>query len=115
MTAEEKLDAIKNRPKGNSHGQMIGYSDTIALFLHVADILMDNNLNDDDVARDYQHAMNRLRYEKDKAEGVKIKRTKKVHYKGDIVSCGNCGSTTLDGNPHYKFCPNCGYRVIWWR
>ena len=64
---------------------MIGMDDTIDFFAEVSTILDDDGVEtDEDFPERYTLAMNRLRYERDKAVGV---------------------------NPQYKFCPNCGYMI----
>lgn len=58
----------------------------------------------------YTYAMNRLRYERDKSVGVKKTKVKKIHGIGEYQYCGNCRfDLTID--PHFKFCPNCGYMI----
>ena len=55
-------------------------------------------------------ALNRLRYERDKARPVPPK-FHKGHYghKYDHWTCGNCGAGLNEA--HWKFCPNCGYKI----
>lgn len=90
---------------------MIGMDDTIDFFAEVSTILDDDGVEtDEDFPERYTLAMNRLRYERDKAVGVKKKRIKKVYGVGYIESCGNCGFD-LSVSPQYKFCPNCGYMI----
>ena len=90
---------------------MIGMDDTIDFFAKIAEILMDNDVEIDKKTEEkYTYAMNRLRYERDKSVGVKKTKVKKIHGIGEYQYCGNCRfDLTID--PHFKFCPHCGYRI----
>lgn len=90
---------------------MIGMDDTIDFFVKIAEILMDNDVEIDKKTEEkYTYAMNRLRYERDKSVGVKKTKVKKIHGIGEYQYCGNCRfDLTID--PHFKFCPNCGYMI----
>lgn len=91
---------------------MMGMNDTVEFFMMVSQILDDNDVETDkDFPDKYTQAMNRIRYERDRSCGASVKKVKSKNRRGQIVSCGNCGSECIDGNPHYKFCPNCGYAV----
>lgn len=91
---------------------MMGMNDVIDFFAEVSGILNDNNIETDkEFPERYTQAMNRLRYERDKSCGVEVKKIKSKNIRGCIVRCGNCGSECIDGNPHYHYCPNCGFAV----
>lgn len=91
---------------------MMGMNDAIDFFMEVSQILDDNDVEtDEEFPERYTQAMNRLRYERDKSCGASIKKIKKMYGRGYFVRCGNCGSSSIDGNPHYRYCPNCGYAV----
>ena len=93
------------------HTNMMGMDDTIEFFAEVSLILDDDGVEtDEDFSERYTLAMNRLRYERDKAVGVKKKKIKKIYGIGEIESCDNCGFD-LSISPQYKFCPNCGYKI----
>ncbi len=116
MTKEDLIadhENYKEQQKKKSHGRMIGYDETIALFREVANYISDNDMADDELIQDYTYAMNRLHYERDKAEGAEVNKLKKNYEAGHFYSCGNCGSSAIDGKPHYKYCPACGYKLIW--
>lgn len=92
--------------------KMIGIDETIDFFGEVSGILDDNDVDvDRDFPEEYTCAMNRLRYMRNKEYGAKKKIVKaKVRSCGYFVYCGNC-RYELTNNPHYKFCPNCGYKI----
>lgn len=90
----------------------MGMDDVIIFFMMVAQILDDDDVETDkDFPEKYTQAMNRLRYERDKSYGVRVKKIKSKNHRGCIVKCGNCGSECIDGNTQYHYCPNCGYAV----
>ena len=59
----------------------------------------------------HERAMNRLKYENEKAKGVIVKKVKKLNGRGYFVKCGNCGNEAVK-EAWYKYCPNCGYKII---
>lgn len=104
------LDIINSQPQTGD--KMMSPDDTIEFFMRVSQILDDCDAETDkEFPERYTQAMNRLRYERDKSRGVPVKRIKKKHGSGHFVRCGNCGSECINGNPHYHYCPNCGYAV----
>ena len=53
--------------------------------------------------------INRLKYHRNQAEGVKPKWHRGQSIK-DYYTCGNCGRTVrIEDN----FCAGCGYRILW--
>lgn len=91
---------------------MMGMNDAVDFFMEVSQILDDNDVETDkEFPGRYTQAMNRLRYERDKSCGSTVKKIRSKNKRGCIVKCGNCGSGCIDGNPHYHYCPNCGYAV----
>lgn len=91
---------------------MMGMNDAIEFFMEASQILDDNDVETDkEFPEKYTQAMNRLRHERDKSNGAAAKKVKSKNSRGCIVRCGNCGSECIDGNPHYHYCPNCGYAV----
>ena len=91
---------------------MMGMDDVIDFFCEASQILDDNDVETDkEFPERYTQAMNRLRYERDKSCGVLTKKIKKMRGSGYFTRCGNCESECIDGNPHYRYCPNCGYAV----
>ena len=91
---------------------MIGMDEVIDIYKEMATIIDDSGIKiDKKLPVRYTCAMNRLRYERDKSVGVKKTKVKKIHGIGEYQYCGNCRfDLTID--PHFKFCPNCGYRII---
>lgn len=59
---------------------------------------------------EYEHVVNRIRYEFEKTDQLKPK-YHKGHSVKDWYTCGNCGHTIHE--IHYNFCPNCGYGIKW--
>lgn len=59
----------------------------------------------------HERVMNRLNYENEKAKGVVIKKVPKLNGRDYFVKCGNCGNEAVK-EAWYKYCPNCGYKVI---
>lgn len=53
--------------------------------------------------------VNRMMYEFEKDMGATAKKHK-GKYVADFYTCGNCGASVSE--PHWKYCPNCGYRII---
>lgn len=53
--------------------------------------------------------VNRMMYEFEKDMGATAKKHK-GKYMADFYTCGNCGASVNE--PHWKYCPNCGYRII---
>lgn len=93
-------------------GQMIGMDDTVALFEQLGDFLQDNEIEvvlEGDFPTRYTHAMNRLRYIQARENGTEVKKTRK-RYGGYFINCGNCGSAI---EAYYRFCPSCGYGIVW--
>lgn len=87
--------------------------EVIDFFEMVSQILDDNDVETDgEFPEKYTQALNTLRYERRKSDGVRVKSIKKVRGPGKIIRCGNCGSESIDTEPQYKFCPNCGYKII---
>ena len=55
-------------------------------------------------------ALNRMRYERDKALPVKPKFHKGIYgRKYDSWSCGQCGATISEAD--WNYCPKCGYMI----
>ena len=54
--------------------------------------------------------VNRLKYIRDKENGVRPRYHKGRHIK-DWYTCGNCGFNISEIG--YNFCPNCGYSIKW--
>ena len=91
---------------------MMSMDEAIEFFVMASQILNDNNVKTDkEFPQKYTQAMNRMRYEREKSRGVPVKKIKKRDGSGYFVRCGNCGSECINGNPHYHYCPNCGYAV----
>ena len=84
---------------------MISFDDTIELFEELGQYAKAED------SGKYDCAISRLNYENEKAKGVKIKKIRKISGKGYIVNCGNCGNGAIQ-EVWYKYCPNCGYKVI---
>jgi rubrerythrin len=86
-----------------SFGIMIGIDETIAYF--------ENIKPNKEKADIHARALNRIKYECAKTSGAELKSVKKIYGSGLLCSCGNCGYS-LDGTIGYKYCPNCGYKII---
>lgn len=90
---------------------MMSMSDTIEFYKKMIDIVSKNVDIDTDFEEKFYRGLHRLEYENQKRIGVKPKKIpmlRKGHY---IKKCGNCGSESINGNPHWKYCPNCGYLI----
>ena len=57
---------------------------------------------------EYEHVVNRIRYEFSKTDQIKPK-YHKGHSINDWYTCGNCGFTIREID--HNFCPNCGYGI----
>ncbi len=58
-----------------------------------------------------EQVLARMRYEFDKDKGSPVKFRRGLYgHKHDTYTCGNCGFTVPEA--HWKYCPNCGYRII---
>ena len=84
---------------------MISFDDAIELFKELGQYVKAEE------AGKYDCAIKRLNYENEKAKGVEVKKIRKIREKGYIVRCGNCGNQAIK-EVWYKYCPNCGYKVI---
>ena len=57
------------------------------------------------------YALNRLRYERDKAKPIKPKYHKGQYgRKYDYYTCANCGAVAV---VTYNYCPTCGRQIGW--
>ena len=80
-----------------SYGEMCSYDDAIKW----AESMPDSEAKD--------HALNRMRYERDKTLPVDPTFHKGVYGKKfDHHTCGHCG---VDLEVWYKYCPNCGFYI----
>lgn len=52
--------------------------------------------------------LNRMRYEFEKDRPARPAKHKGKHIM-DYYTCGNCGAHLPEA--HWKYCPNCGYRI----
>ncbi len=103
---------FNNSIMGRVKDMMMEMDEVIDFFVEVSGILDDNDVETDKgFPERYTLAMNRLRYERDKSYGAEVKKVKSKNSRGRIVRCGSCGSGCIDGNPHYRYCPNCGYTI----
>ncbi len=91
------------------HGCMMSEKDAVALFeVEVADAVSQCGVDADC----YERALNRVRFRFDQCIPVKPKFFKgKYGKKYDSYSCGNCGAGGVQ--PHWRYCPNCGYAIDW--
>lgn len=84
--------------------------DAIELFEMLPDVIPEE-AKTPQFCLEYEHALNRIRYECYKGIGKprKINKAVKPWHK-DSFTCGVCGFGA--GEPHYKFCPNCGTHYL---
>lgn len=90
---------------------MMSMSDTIEFYKKVVGIARENVDVDTDFEEKFYKGLHRLEYENYKSVGVnpkKIPMLRKGYY---IEKCGKCGDESINRNPHWKFCPNCGYSI----
>jgi rubrerythrin len=87
---------------------MIGTEDALKyLECGIPDMLSDM---DPETLDYYERFSNRMKYIAKKDIGVKPKYRKYIRKKSGYWTCGNCGFTI--GEVCFKYCPNCGYRLI---
>ena len=84
-----------------SYGQMMGYLNAI--------IWVEENAPDEP---EKEQVLARMRYEADRTMPVQPRFHKGINgRKYDSWACGNCGRGNMDVG--WKYCPNCGFRVVW--
>ena len=93
-------------------GIMIGMKDTLEFYKSIPEHLKEDVSKDLDFGEKYYRGLNRLEFENKRISGAKIKKTQKLKAGKYFTNCGNCGNGTIDGNPHWNFCPNCGFSII---
>lgn len=94
------------------YGIMMNYDELAHFFEDLGTILDDLEVEvDAEFPLKYTHAVNTVRYLCDKTSGKQAREIKRSKSVGYTVDCGNCGFS-LDASPHYKFCPNCGFKIL---
>lgn len=102
---------------GTSHernkGIMMNYDDAIRFIKDIGTIIDDTEIETEpDFPERFERAMRLFEYLVVKTEGMRTRAIKRRSGKGFVQDCGNCGFD-LESSPHYKYCPNCGFKI--WR
>lgn len=107
-----KLMCDKGGFEMGGFGMLIEYDEAIELLENVGMVLDDMDAEmDPDFPSKYTCTLNLFRYLAAKDRGMMARKIKRVSKKGFLYDCGNCGFD-LNGSPHYKYCPNCGFKII---
>lgn len=88
------------------NGPCCGGIEAIEFFEQLADHITQERISTE-FYEEYECALNRFRYEIKKSIPVPTKKIKRIHGKGYIESCGNCGSGYV-AEPTFVYCPICG-------
>lgn len=90
---------------------MIGIDEAINILTEIhMDLLYGREVKEENLLK-LPRAINRINYLRDRDVGCEVRKIPKLNGRDYLVSCGNCGNEAIERNPHYQFCPNCGFKV----